>query len=119
MEQVAKLESEPVFTDNDDYPGEETDNYEYVVYFLSNKTVLVRTRFGRLLLIDRDTLQRTGELILEDCSIIGYDDRGKPASNPKEIIDYESEAEQIFITSTGDLLVIHTNGSIRVYKLPN
>lgn len=119
MEQIAKLDSESVFTDNDDYPGEDTDNYEYVAYFLSNKTILVKTRFGRLLVIDRDTLQRTGELILEGCSVIGYDDRGKPASDPKEIIDYQSEAEQVFLTSTGDLLVIHTNGSIRVYKLPD
>ncbi|MBO9566015.1 MAG: hypothetical protein J7621_24790 [Niastella sp.] len=119
IEQIAALDSEEVFTDDDNYPGLETDSYEYIAYYLSDKHILVRTRFGRLLLVNRDPLQQIGELMLKGCAITGYDDYGKPTSDPDNIIDYASEAEQVFLTGTRDLLVIHKNGSINVYKLPD
>lgn len=119
MEQIATLDGEQIFTADNTYPAIEADSYEYIANYLSCKIILVRTRFGRLLLINRDTLQPFGELTLEQCSIIGYDEYGKATSNPDEIIDYASEAEQIFLTNNGHLFAIHTNGNINVYKLPD
>lgn len=119
LEQIAVLDSEELFAGENIYPSFEPDSYEYAAYYLSRKIILIRTRFGRLLLVDRDSLQRIGDLILEQCTVIGYDDYGKPTSNPNEIIDYASEAEQIFLASTNELLVIHADGSIKLYKLPD
>ena len=119
IEKVAEIDQESLFEGRDDFPAETNDRVEYVVHFLSQTTLMVKTGFGRLLLINRNSLLCTGELLLEGCNIIGYDEEGNRTTDAEMIADYESEIWDIKVHGRGQLLVIHTSNTIKVYDLPS
>lgn len=117
--QSASMQQEALFNGRDEYPTtEDSDSLEYVVLHINNKTVLAFTRYGRLLLIDRDTLQCTGELLPEGCEIRAYDMAGRPTTDPKKILDYAGEIVTVTVNNQHQLLITHNSGEVRLYNLP-
>lgn len=116
---TAVLKENELFADRNEYPTtEDTDSVEYVVLYVGNKTLLAFTRFGRLLLIDRESMSCTGELVPEGCEIRAYDMSGCPTTDPKEIIDYAGEIVTVSLTKQRQLLLTHNSGEVRLYNLP-
>jgi hypothetical protein len=118
MEKVAEVDQEKLFEGREEFPGADMDRVEYVANFISASTIMVKTGFGRLLLIDRNSLQCMGELLLEGCNINAYDDKGKVVSDPTKILDYAGEIWDLRVTEAGQILIIHTSHVIKVYDLP-
>lgn len=119
IEKKATLDREALFAGRNEYPTtDDGDSVEYVALYLSNKTLLVFTRFGRLLLIDRESLECTGELLPEGCEIKAYDMAGRPTTDPAEIIDYAGEIITVTLTKQRQLLLTHNSGEVRTYDLP-
>lgn len=119
IEKTAVLERDELFAERNEYPTtDDGDSVEYVVLYVGNKTLLAFTRFGRLLLIDRDSLSCTGELIPEGCEIRAYDMAGRPTTSSAEIIDYAGEIVTVSLTKQHQLLLTHNSGEVRLYDLP-
>ena len=117
---VATLEQDDLFAERNEYPSEEdTDSLEYVVQYISDKTLLAFSRFGRLLLIDRNTMQCTGELLPEGCEIRAYDMAGRPTKDPSQIVDYAGEIVTVCVNKQRQLLLTHNAGEVRLYNLPD
>lgn len=120
VSEIATLGEEELFAERNEYPSEEdTDSLEYVVQYISNKTLLAFSRFGRLLLIDRKTMQCTGELMPEGCEIRAYDMAGRPTKDPRQIVDYAGEIVTVCVNKQRQLLVTHNAGEVRLYNLPD
>lgn len=120
IKEVATLEQDELFAERNEYPSEEdTDTLEYVVQHISDKTLLAFSRFGRLLLIDRNTMQCTGELLPEGCEIRAYDMAGRPTKDPSRIVDYAGEIVTVCVNKQRQLLLTHNAGEVRLYNLPD
>lgn len=116
---TAVLESDELFAERNEYPTtDDGDSVEYVVLYVNNKTLLTFTRFGRLLLIDRESLSCRGELLPEGCEIRAYDMAGRPTTNPNAVIDYAGEIVTVALTKQHQLLLTHNSGEVRTYNLP-
>ena len=108
-----------MFAERNEYPTiDDGDSVEYVALYLNDKTLLTFTRFGRLLLIDRESLNCTGELVPEGCEIRAYDMAGRPTTNPRDVIDYAGEIVTVALNKQHQLLVTHNSGEVRTYNLP-
>ena len=118
IDKIADLSQVELFQGRDEYPAVQTDVLDYVVFYLSEKTLLAKTRFGRLLLIDRSSLKCAGELLLEGCKIVGYNDKGESVSGGDDIFDYEGEIWEIKLLKPDHLLVLHTSNVIKIYQVP-
>lgn len=119
IEEIARLDQEQLFDGRNEYPSEEdSDTLEYVVLHISNKTLLAFTRFGRLLLIDRKSMECIGELLPEGCEIRAYDHAGRPTKNPQQIVDYAGEIVTVSVNKQRQLLLTHNSGELRLYSLP-
>ncbi len=119
MEKIAELPQEILFDINDRYKNaEDPDDINYIVLFINNHTFLVFTRFGRLLLADRNTLSCFGELLPEGCEIRAYNFAGEPTTDAAAIVDYGGDIITVRINTQGQLLITHRSGEVRVYELP-
>jgi WD40 repeat protein len=119
IQAVATLEQEQLFAGRDEYPTtEEGDSLEYAVLYISSSTLLAFTRFGRLLLVDRNSLECTGELLPEGCEIRAYDMAGRPTTDPRQVIDYAGEIITVALNKHKQLLLTHNSGEVRLYNLP-
>ncbi len=120
LNRIAQLEQAELFEGRDEYPSEEDeDSLDYTVLHASNDTLLAFTRFGRLLLIDRQTLSCTGELTPEGCTIQAYDLHGRPTTDPAAVIDYAGEIITVRCNGQRQLLITHNTGELRLYNLPD
>lgn len=118
IKKIAELSQELIFAGRDEYPSaEDEDSLNFTAFYLNNRDALVFTRFGRLLLINMDTLQCRGELLPEGCAIRPYDEAGRPATNPGTIVDYGGDIVELLLTKTFQLLITHSSGEIRLYAL--
>ncbi|MBW8687570.1 WD40 repeat domain-containing protein [Chitinophaga rhizophila] len=116
---VATVTQSEIFNGRDEYPCEEDcDNLDYVVEYISNKTLLAFSRFGRLLLIDRQHMQCIGELLPEQCEIRAYDLAGRPTTDPAKVIDYAGEVVTVCVNKQQQLVMTHNAGEVRLYNLP-
>ncbi|QHS59587.1 TolB-like translocation protein [Chitinophaga agri] len=119
IQEIARLEEDQLFDGRNEYPSQEdNDSLEYVVLHISNKTLLAFTRFGRLMLIERATMQCIGELLPEGCEIRAYDLAGRPTRDPKQIVDYAGEIVTVCVNKQRQLLLTHNSGEVRLYNLP-
>jgi len=119
IEKAAELPQEILFDINDRYKAaEDPDDVNYIALFINNETFLVYTRFGRLLLVDRNTLSCFGELLPEGCDIRAYDSAGAPTKDPAAILDYGGDIIIVRVTTQGQLLITHNSGEVRIYELP-
>ncbi|SHG20744.1 hypothetical protein [Pedobacter caeni] len=120
IEKVASVEQEAIFDGRqEEYPSEEDeDSLNYQVFYLNDHYLLVFTRYHRLLLLERETMQCIGELLPEGCQINAYNKSGKLTNNPDEVFDYEGEILDVKLSKNHQLLIKHTSGSIKWYDLP-
>jgi hypothetical protein len=82
---------------------------------LSDELIVAKTRFSRLLLINIQ-MQCLGELCLEDCKMVAYNESDKIAKNLEEIVFYEGEINSVFLVNHNQLCVEHTSNEIRIYE---
>lgn len=117
---IASVEQEAIFGGRQEYPSEEDeDSLNYLVLYLNNKYLVVFTRYHRLLVIERESMGCIGELLAEGCHINAYNKSGKLTTNPGEIFDYEGEILDVKLTKSHELLIRHTSGNIKWYRLPD
>jgi hypothetical protein len=116
MEKIVGIEQEELFESRDEFPGANLDRVRYIVYYLSATTLMVMTEYGRLLLIDRNSLRCTGEIILDGFNINAFDHIGN--TDPTIMLDYTSEIFDLKLTGAGQLVVIHVSNVIKIYDLP-
>jgi hypothetical protein len=119
IEKIVEIDQDKLFEGRDEFPAANLDRVDYVMHFLSPTTIMVSTRYGRLLLIDRKSTQCVGELLLEGCNINAYDLKGKATLDPTTIFDYAGEIWDIKLTEKQQIIVIHTSGVIKIYDLPD
>lgn len=119
ISRITTMEQQALFAGRNEYPSEEDeDSLDYVVLYINSTTLLAFTRFGRLLLIDRQRMVCTGELIPGDCEIKAFDMAGRPTTDPEKIIDYAGEIVTVDINRKNQLVVTHHSGELRLYNLP-
>lgn len=90
------------------------DGFDYTVFYLDKHTIVLKTRWGRVLMVDRLTLELKAELLLEGCEIKGYDQAGQPTTDPSKILDYEGDIQSMSLQHQY-LVVNHADGSIKFY----
>jgi hypothetical protein len=56
-------------------------------WYLDAEHILARTRQGRLLVIDRDSIEVMHQLAIPGFGIFGYDESGKRVDDPPRVID--------------------------------
>jgi hypothetical protein len=114
---IAAITQEDLFEGRNEYPAASEDTLEYRVLYLNDEVLLTITRFGRLLLIRRDTMTCFGELLLEGCQLTGYNMRGAAVKEGEEIEDYEGSVGDVKLLSDNKILVTHRDGSLRLYSI--
>lgn len=115
--QVAEITQPALFEGRNEYPAANEDSLEYRVIYLNDEILLTITRFGRFLLIRRDTMTCFGELLLEGNQLLAYNLKGAVAQEGEEIEDYEGQVGEVKLLPGGRILVAHREGSLRVYEL--
>lgn len=93
----------------------EPDTLDYLVKYLTDDFIISNTRYGRLLLIDRHTMQLAGELVPEGFQLRGYDKNGRYTDDPARITSYEGDIINFYPTSPAEILLVHEGGSLAVY----
>lgn len=95
------------------------DSVDYQVVYLNDKYIMVKTRWGRFILLDKATLQPTAEFILDENKITAYDSSGEETTNPDDIFDYEGEISSLQLNPyTNELFAIHPSGMLLIYENP-
>ncbi|MBO9731359.1 MAG: hypothetical protein J7623_22155 [Chitinophaga sp.] len=111
----AQLEQDDLFHQAPGYPE---DALEYRVLFLNDTTLVALTRYSRLLLIDRHTMNCTGELLAEGNDIKAYDENGEITTDPAAIVEYMGEITQVQLDRQHRLMITFDSGDIRWYEIP-
>ncbi|NIG53308.1 hypothetical protein [Chitinophaga sp. Cy-1792] len=114
---VAEQTQDAIFDGSADYPAEEPDSLNYSAFFIDDKKMLVYTVFGRLLLIDRASMQVEAEVMPEGIEFTAYDYNGNPTKSKEKIVDYSSNVINIMIVHN-QLLLTTSDGELRSYNLP-
>jgi hypothetical protein len=105
QEPTAVLAAHEVFAREDEaWSDDDQDGFDYYAWVLDDDRLLVKTRQGRLLAIDRATVQPAYELVLDDFPI-------------GEVYEGINEIAQISVLDPQRLLVSHRNGSHHLYRL--
>jgi hypothetical protein len=115
VREIAALDQEQIFRAVDEDSDVEEDMLDYLVKYLTDDFIISNTRYGRLLLIDRRSMQLAGELAPEGYQLKGYDKNGKYTDDPARIISYEGDISDFFPTSLGEILIVHGGGFLAVY----
>lgn len=114
---VAEQSQEAIFDGSKDFPSSEPDYINYSVFFVDDNNLLVVSRFGRLLLLDRNDLRCKAEVMPEGIEFTAYDEDGNPTANPDNIYDYSSNIINVLIVHD-KLLLTTSEGQLRSYDLP-
>ncbi|HEY9262571.1 hypothetical protein [Chitinophaga sp.] len=119
FENTAVLEQADLFAAAAGYAdSEDPDTLNYTVLFLNDTTLLAFTRFGRLLLIDRQTMTCTGELVAEGNHIQAYDDNWKVTTDPAiPVTEYASDIISVQVAHHQHLVLTYGSGDIRWHDL--
>lgn len=119
FENTASLEQADLFASAAGYAdSEDPDTLNFTVLFLSDTTLLAFTRFGRLLLINRQTMSCMGELVAEGNNIQAYDDNWNVTTDPAAIItEYAGDIVTVQVDLQQRLLLTYGNGDIRWHDL--
>ena len=119
MTQIIAVSEALVLESPSDYTtAEDEDSLNFIVFFLNELYLLVFTRFGRLLVIDSNTLRASGELLPENTEIMAYDSAGRPTENLKDIVDFGGDIIELLLTPGKQLMLTHNSGQLRLYELP-
>jgi hypothetical protein len=110
---IASVESETIFA-ADDLLGEYPDSVGYQVIFLDNAHLLAETHFGRMLLIDRATMQLVGTVWPPGYRLRGYDQSGKETNDPSKILDYKGGLTSLHPAGVGRVLTVYNERVIRL-----
>ncbi len=96
---------------------EETDHVGYQALYLNDAHLLVETGFGRLLLLDRQTMQPIGNVSLPDFPLQGYDEHGKETDDPDRAISYETGLSSIHPAGPNRVLAVYNARQFRLLGL--
>lgn len=118
MEILAETDEEELFADRDEFPAANTDSIEDPACFLSDNIIMIRTGYGRFLLVDRTTLQCIGEMRPEGCHINAFDHRDEELTDATVIMDYDHDIFDVTVTEKGQLIIITSSNGIKIYHLP-
>jgi hypothetical protein len=102
---VASLDSEAIFG-ADDLACEEPDGVGYQAVFLNNERILIDTRFRRLVVIDRPSMEVLGCLWPEGYKLKPFDGKGKPMANPANACSYGGNLDSFHCGAPGELLAV-------------
>ncbi|MBV8255646.1 MAG: hypothetical protein JO154_23840 [Chitinophaga sp.] len=116
FEQVASVTQDDIFLGSLDYPAHEPDGLNYTIFFLDDKRILTFSEFGRLLVLDRESLRVSAELMPEGISFTAYDYDGRPTTTRDRIFDYSSNIITITVVH-GKLLITTSEGVLCSYAL--
>ncbi len=108
---AASIEGRVIFA-ADDLGGEFGDEIGYQAIFLDDDHLLADTRFGRLLLIDRRTMQLIGTVWPPGYSLRGYDQRGKETDDPGSILAYEGGLTSLHSAGAGRVLMGYKSATL-------
>lgn len=111
------ISQEEIFRDRNEYVSEEPDSLNYYVFFLDQQHLIALTRFGRLLLINRNSGNCIGELCPEHFSMTGYDEEGEPVTDPGKVVDYSNGLGDVRLVAPNHLLIHHGSGRLYMYSL--
>ena len=112
VEQDILWESPGNFTSEND-----EDAVDYVVFYLNNESIVVKTRWGRFLVLNRQSLKLEAELMLEGNQIKAFDFEGDETNDEDQIFDYEGEINDIKLNPyTGQFFAIHPSGMLMIYN---
>lgn len=114
---VAEQDQDAIFDGSKDFPAAEPDNINYSVFFVDDKSILIVSQFGRLLLLDRKDLRCRAEVMPEGIVFTAYNLDGNATTNPDYIYDYCSNIINVMIVHN-QLLLTTGEGELRSYGLP-
>src|SRR5207249_4826746 len=103
---IASVGSQTIFA-ADNLIGECTDVAGYQAIFLDRDHLLAETHFGRLLLINRRTMQLVGTVWPPGYKLRGYDQTGKETDDPSKILDYEGGLTSLHAAGAGRVLTVY------------
>ncbi|MCP4137496.1 MAG: hypothetical protein GY754_41400 [bacterium] len=102
---LTEIEADPVF-EKDSIPDcEEPDSFDFDTAYISDSRAIVRTRFGRLLLIDINRAAVAGTLWPNGIAMTGYDDHGKETSLDTGISGYDTGIISFYVGNKGEMLI--------------
>lgn len=104
---IASIAQKTIFEESNEYPPEKPDSIDFRIFYLSPKTMIAQTRFGRILLLDRNSLTCIGELSL------------KPTFDPDEIENHEGKIIYMTPLANEFILIWHSSNSLKIYQLPD
>ncbi|MGO4291163.1 hypothetical protein [Chitinophaga sp. RAB17] len=117
FENTASLEQADLFASAAGYAdSEDPDTLNFISLFLSDTTLLAFTRFGRLLLVNRQTMACMGELVAEGNIIQAYDDSWNVTTNPAAITEYAGDIVTVQVDQQR-LVLTYGTGDIRWHDL--
>lgn len=110
---IASVDSETIFA-ADDLIAEYQDSVGYQAIFLDSDHLLTETSYGRMLLINRATMQLVGTVWPPGYSLRGFDQSGKETDDPSKILDYESGLTSFHPAGVGRVLTVYHERVIRL-----
>lgn len=119
IEKVWEISQEKIFEGREEYISEDPDLLDYQVLYLNNKVLAAKTRFGRLLLINRNTQDCFGDICPEGFDLIAYDEDGEPTTEPDHTIEYGNDLTELRLLDMNRLLILDSFGHLKLYQLPN
>ncbi len=117
ISKIASQEQEAIFAGSEDFPSAEPDNINYTALFVDDHSILIMSHYGRVLLLDRQTLQCKAEVMPEGIEFTAHDELGNPTTEPEETYDYSSNIIHVMIVHD-QLLLTTADGELRRYDLP-
>lgn len=115
VKEIAAIEQEQIFGVVEEDSEVEEDRLDYGVGYLTDDFIISNSRYGRLLLIDRRTMQLAGDLIPEGYRLKGYDKDLKYTDDPAKILTYEGDINDFYPVDPTRIFIVHGQSSLAVY----
>jgi hypothetical protein len=116
LAEIAVLRRADVF-DVDADEGITSDSFDFDAWYLGADHILARTRQGRLLGIERNTMTARYQLAVDGFDVYGYNNRGKRVDDPSDAFDFESDISGVTVLSQSRIVVQGRNGRGQVCDL--
>lgn len=116
MTMIAAMEQEDIFAHSEDFPAMEQDNINYSVFFVDDRTILLLSQFGRLLLVDRQDLRYKADMLPAGIVFTAHNLHGDPTTVRDEIYDYSSNIINVMLLHE-QLLLTTSEGQLRSYAI--